>query len=330
MSMEVDSVDDMDLSRKRPNPDDGESNGQSQSKRQRTGDLESRPDTPVCPTLTGKDAYEVVRYPTAESFGRDGLRRAIVVALKHVGFESATNEALEGFTDAVDTYLSDFVGHLRRTANAARRNNPVPEDFALILREHNVALSALKPHLKNPVPKDQLTPSYFDPVAEDISHLLKPRPYLGEELSGRKEKEARPWIPKNLPEFPSAYTYKFTPVHESPDIEKEQTQAETDAKKAELALRRINRAARISRQKDVKIMAQRNAYSKERHELWEKSMAATLPREGAGASVGEAEIADHSSIVNFGLKYGRSGVPKARSRIQSQGQADPFKDIQGM
>lgn len=72
------------------------------AKRQRTTiELNSvRPTTEQMP-------YEVVNKPTAEDVGRDGLRRSIGLALQHVGFDAATNEALEGFTETVDTCTCD-------------------------------------------------------------------------------------------------------------------------------------------------------------------------------------------------------------------------------
>jgi hypothetical protein len=45
--------------------------------------------------------------------GRDGLRRSIVLALQHVGFDSASEEALDGFTSATET-CRHFVCHRRK------------------------------------------------------------------------------------------------------------------------------------------------------------------------------------------------------------------------
>ncbi len=56
---------------------------------------------------------DIMNQPTADDVGRDGLRRSIVLALQHVGFDTATKEALEGFTEAVDTCTCAFLlGHL--------------------------------------------------------------------------------------------------------------------------------------------------------------------------------------------------------------------------
>ncbi|KAI1642800.1 uncharacterized protein F4817DRAFT_286862 [Daldinia loculata] len=312
----------MDPSLKRAVPNDDENHQEPEAKRQRTIEPDSRSVTPAEVDLSERPIYNVVRRPNAEDFGRDGLRRSIGVALKHVGFDAATPDALEGFTETVDTYITGFIEHLRRTANAARRNDPIPEDFELILRRHDVDLSSLKLHLKNPVPKEYVAPSFFDPVTEDVQYLQKPRPFLGEELSGEKEKEARPWIPKNFPAFPSAHTYRFTPAEQESDVEKEQLQAEADAKKGEAALRRISRAARISRQKELRSVAQRDPLSRKRHQNWEAMMSELLPKAGPATS-SAPDIADHSSIVNFGTKYGRKGIPKNSRRPQ----ADPFNGM---
>ncbi|KAI8964285.1 hypothetical protein F5Y11DRAFT_101364 [Daldinia sp. FL1419] len=312
----------MESSLKRAVLTDDDNHQEPLAKRQRTTEPDSHSVTPTEVDMSEKPTYDVVRRPNAEDFGRDGLRRSIGVALKHVGFDAATPDALESFTETVDTYITGFIEHLRRTANAARRNDPIPEDFELILRRHDVDLSSLKLHLKNPVRKEYLTPSFFDPITEDVQYLQKPRPFLGEELSGEKEKEARPWIPKNFPAFPSAHTYRFTPAEQEPDIEKEQLQAEADAKKGEAALRRINRAARISRQKELRSVAQRDPLSRKRHQNWEDMMSELLPR--ADPSTNSApDVADHSTIVNFSTKYGRKGMPKTSRRLQS----DPFNGM---
>ncbi|KAI1408358.1 hypothetical protein F5Y13DRAFT_111273 [Hypoxylon sp. FL1857] len=319
----------MDVSRKRPSLDsDGDHEQNPPPKRQRTADAESqnprdsRSATPDQVTPNENEVaprerltFEVVKRPMAEDFGKDGLRRSISVALKQVGFDGAKPEALESFTELVDTYVSSFVNQIKRTANAARRNEATPVDFEQILRRHNIPLSSLKPHLKNPYPKELLSPTYFNPIKEDIERLLKPKPYLGEELSGKKERDERPWIPKNFPAYPSPYTYRFTPYNHVVDYSKEQARAEADAKRAELALRHINRAARISRQKELKAIAQHNSLSKIRQQAWEGVMTELLPR--TGSSNGAPEIADHSTIVDFAAKYGRQEVPKASRRAQA-------------
>ncbi|KAI1770627.1 hypothetical protein F4818DRAFT_446041 [Hypoxylon cercidicola] len=319
----------MDNTPKRPN--DGALNDDFQSKRQRTADAESQSTMSLETTLPEKPC-KVVRDP---NLGRDGLQRSIALVLDHVGFDAATKLALESFTEVVETYTTEFVNSLHRMANAARRNDPVPEDFELILRQHNVSLSALKLHLKHPIPKEKLEPTYHDPIIEDVSYLQKPRPYLGEELSGEKEKNELPWIPKHFPPFPSPHTYKFTEVQPVVDWTKQQAQAEADAKKSELALRRINRAARISQQKELKAVAERDPVTKNRHSAWEGIMEEFIPQAQpqaqaqaqAGSSTSAPEIADHSTIVDFGAKYARKDVPKTSRRAKNNAfNKDPFAE----
>ncbi|KAH9995687.1 WD40 repeat-like protein [Xylariaceae sp. FL0662B] len=313
------------ISRKRPSSSDEDQDQNDRSKRQRTATAEPEPlltksasaeyisASTAIPTVlpTAVPAYDAVNRPTAEDLGRDGMKRAISLVLKHVGFDSAMSDALESFTETVDTYVTGFVDHLKQTANAARRVEPTPYDFATILRRHNIPMASLKPHLKNPLPKKQLEPSWYNPFTEDVEYLQKPRPFLGDELDGRVEKEARPWIPKSLPSFPPKHTYKFTPAVVKPrDLDKKRAKALADAKKGEAALRRIDRAAKISRHKELREAAQRNPLSKQRHQAWEDLMTDLLPKNG-----GATEIADHSTIVNANAKYFRKELPRTSRRL---------------
>lgn len=217
------------------------------------------------------------------------------------------------------TSIADFTGfveHLKHTANAARRENPTPADFETILQRYNVPTSSLKPHLKNPVPKEKLVPKFYNPFTEHLKAIessSKPSMFLGPELDGNAEKESKPWIPTSFPPFPSKHSYKFTPV-EAPmrDLKRKRAEAAAEARKGEEALRRIDRAAKISRQKELKELANRNPLSKQRHQALEEVMKEFLPKSGSGGSGGSAlEIADHSMIVNAGAKYLRQEVPKA-------------------
>lgn len=72
------------------------------AKRQRTSTHKSEPVLP-----DAEPEYEAVNQPSSADVGRDGLRRAVVLSLQQVGFDSATNEALEGLTETVDTCACD-------------------------------------------------------------------------------------------------------------------------------------------------------------------------------------------------------------------------------
>lgn len=244
---------------------------------------------------------------------RDGLRRSITLALNHVGFDSAREDALESFTEIVETYMRGFIHQVKRVAHAARRSDPIPTDYEAALHYHNLPLSSLKPHLKNPVSEQLLESAFYDPVIENTTYLESTPPVLGDELDGRYEKEERPWIPKHFPSFPSKHTYRYTPA-EPParNTETKRAEALADARKAEMALRRIDRAAKMTRQKELKEVAQRNALTKQRHEAWEDLMKSLLPP--SRSANGATEVADHSTIVNAGAQYGRKELPRSNRR----------------
>lgn len=213
--------------------------------------------------------------------------------------------------------MDGFIEQLKRVAHAARRSDPIPTDYEAILRYHNLPLCSLKPHLKNPVARQLLEPTFYDPVIENTTYLESIPPVLGDELDGRYEKEERAWIPKHFPSFPSKHTYRFTPAElPSKNTEKKRAEALADARKAEMALRRIDRAAKLTRHKELKGAAQRNALTKQRHEAWEGLMKSMLPR--SRATDGATEVADHSTIVNAGAKYGRKELPRTSRRAQAE------------
>jgi hypothetical protein len=209
--------------------------------------------------------------------------------------------------------MDAFIDQVKRVAHASRRSDPIPPDFETILSQYHVPLSSLKPHLKNPITKELLEPTFYDPIVEDTSPLQRPPPILSDELDGKYEKEEKPWIPKHFPSFPSKHTYRYTSA-ELPvkNTQKKRAEALADARKGEMALRRIDRAAKMTRQKELRETAQRNALTKQRHEAWEGLMQSLLPR--GGSVNGAMEVADHSTIVNAGVKYGRKELPRTTRR----------------
>ncbi|KAI0146236.1 hypothetical protein GGR57DRAFT_479260 [Xylariaceae sp. FL1272] len=249
-----------------------------------------------------------------ETLGRDGLRRSIGLVLEHVGFDAAREDALESFTELVETYTITFINDIKQVANGSRRLNPTAADFDKVLRNYNIPISSLKPHLKNPVRKDKLEPTFYDPIAEDTTNLALPPIVLGDELDGKHEKEERTWIPAHFPSFPSKHAYRWTPAPpKEQNTPEKRAKAQADARKGEMALRRIDRAAKITRQKELKEVAQRGRFSKKRHDAWEDLMRSLLPNNGG--SNGALEIADHSTIVDAGAKYARKEIPRSHRRI---------------
>ncbi|KAK6070295.1 bromodomain associated protein [Seiridium cupressi] len=290
------------------------------SKRQRTATLEPEPEVEVSTTALAAPgratATEKVNRPSEASFAREGLQRSIALALQHVGFDSASQEALESLTSTTETYIATFAEHLKRFAEAARRSNPTPTDFAHMLRKHNVAISSLKPHLQNPV-KKKVEPTYYDPLPitpQTDYFRTTSTEWLGDELDGNMEKQAKPWIPEGLPAFPSRHTYKFTPRETAAlDPAKKRAEALAAAQKGEKALRTINRATKMSQQKELRDLAQRNPMSKERYDAWESMMKAMMPDNGSSLR-DRQDIADHSVIVDSSMRYRRREVPRVSSR----------------
>lgn len=76
-------------------------------KRQRTTTLDPEQElasTPLASDLPSLAiATEKVNKANEANFAREGLQRSIVLALQHVGFESASQEALESLTSTTET-----------------------------------------------------------------------------------------------------------------------------------------------------------------------------------------------------------------------------------
>lgn len=105
------------------------------------------------------------------------------------------------------------------------------------------------------------------------------------------------------------------------DPKKIREAAAKEAKAGEQALRRLMRASKIAKQKDVSATAQREPARRERYALWEAAMRELVEddtkakgREVAPAAMhsqqGRVEIADHSMIVNAEKGYYRKEVPR--------------------
>ncbi|KAK1762595.1 WD40 repeat-like protein [Phialemonium atrogriseum] len=263
---------------------------------------------------------------TADEVAKKGLRRSIALVLDRVGFDSASEEAMESFTTMVETYMSSLARDVQSFANASRRTFPIPTDFETSLGRFNLTPSSLKPHLKPPVPRAKREPTWVALVAKEDAFVSLP--VLGDDLSGTPEKEAKQYIPKAFPSFPSTHTYKYTPENaEIPrgDPKKIREAAAKEAKAGEEALRRLMRASKIAKQKEVWTTAQREPARRERYDLWESAMRELIEDDARAkgrtfapgathGATGRFEIADHSMIVNAEGKYHRKEVPRSGGR----------------
>ncbi|KFH46802.1 Transcription initiation factor TFIID subunit-like protein [Hapsidospora chrysogenum ATCC 11550] len=283
----------------------------------------------------GHPGAKVSTTPTLHSQARSSIQRSIAMVLKHIGFDSAAPEALESFTQIIETCmppnslgthaprltgshldLASMIGETKNLALSSRREHPIPVDFELMLRRHNVRLSSLKPHLKHPLSKRNLVPTYTEAIALD-DDAFTTLPILGPELSGKPDKDAKSYIPASFPTFPSKHTYKFTEREDVNirDPKKIREQAARTAQQGEDALRRLVRASKMRKQKEVKSLVERDGHGKERFRLWELTMKRFMGMEGSGEHPDQVEIADHSMIVNGDAVFSRKEVSRLGKRM---------------
>lgn len=199
---------------------------------------------------------------------------------------------------------------------SARRSQPTPVDFQYALSEFNLPGSSIEPHLRPPIPRSK-TQIQLEalPIEEPIKSI--PAALLGVELNGELEKQKKPYIPNRFPSFPSKHTYKWTekPSARETDPRKIREEAAKAARQGEEALRRLTKVAKAGKEKDVKNAASKDPSSKERHEIWEKTMQ-EFSMGKRGEAVGKVDEDDRSMIVNADRKFYRKGPPpKRRSAV---------------
>lgn len=248
--------------------------------------------------------------PTLHHIARCGIQRSIAMVLAHDGFQSASPEALESFTGAVETYLSSIIEEVKRFAISSRREAPIPSDFELMLRHHNLTISSLKPHIKGRLNNQDMTNRSENLIT--IDDTFNSLPLLGEELSGQPDKESKAFIPASFPGFPSTHTYRFTPQEDRRTRDSKQIR-EDAAKSAQLgedALRRLVRASKMRKQKEVKSLVERDSQGKERFRLWESTMKRFMGGDRFREHADKVEIADHSMLVNADAKFSRREVSR--------------------
>jgi transcription initiation factor TFIID subunit 8 len=199
----------------------------------------------------------------------------------------------------------------------SRRSQPTPLDFKYALAEFDLPMSSLEPHLNPPIPGEKLLvqleplPTEEIPAAPELLASL-----LGGELSGEPDKLSKSHIPNRFPSFPSKHTYKWTEKESAreTDPRKIREEAAKAARQGEEALRRLTKVAKAGKEKDVKNAASKDPKSKQRYQLWEKTMEDLLNGQGYLNTRGKnaSEEDDRGLIVNSERLFYRKGAPARR------------------
>ncbi|KAK3400659.1 Bromodomain associated-domain-containing protein [Sordaria brevicollis] len=153
-------------------------------------------------------------------------------------------------------------------------------------------------------------------MADSQATVTQTQTITGESQAGAAATQQQSQLSTKVPQRPLA-------PEEIPrgDPKKIREAAAKEAKAGEQALRRLMRASKIAKQKDVSATAQREPSRRERYSLWEAAMRELVEddtkakgREVAPAAMhsqqGRVEIADHSMIVNADKGYYRKEVPR--------------------
>jgi transcription initiation factor TFIID subunit 8 len=199
----------------------------------------------------------------------------------------------------------------------SRRSQPTPLDFEHALRQFSLPTASLEPHLKHPIPTSKVR-IRLD-TAPDKTAIFEPAKsalnIVSGELSGEPDKNARQYIPKHFPAFPSKHTYKWTeqePKRET-DARKIREEASVQARQGEDALRRLTAVSKAGKEKGVKQAAGKDPKSKQRHDLWEQTMSGLLASKQTEIQ-GMGDV-DKSMIVNANKTYHRKGAITKRKQV---------------
>ncbi|CAA9958888.1 hypothetical protein PTNB73_01016 [Pyrenophora teres f. teres] len=225
---------------------------------------------------------ELDTYGESKDFFDQQLRRAIAIQCKAIGFESARPDALEDFRALVESYMKNFLAQVRTSMISSRRTETVAHDWVYALTCSGLRGSApLEQHFDTgDIPPSLLQP-YFAPPAPPEAPPPDTESLLGPELSGKADKETRPYIPKHFPGFPSKHTYTATPVFTSRenDPRKIREKATEEGILAEQSLRKLMAAQKAGVQKQNVGKRKRSRRMKESDNLWQSAMTDLLDEE---------------------------------------------------
>ncbi|RAR15988.1 bromodomain associated domain protein [Stemphylium lycopersici] len=225
--------------------------------------------------ITDPISAEFDSYGESKDFFDEQLRRAIAIQCRSIGFESARPDALEEFRALVDSYMTNFLAQVRTSMTSSRRTETVAHDWVYALASSQLGASApLDQHFDTgEIPPSLLQP-YFAPPAPPEAPPPDTESLLGPELSGKADKETRPYIPNHFPAFPSKHTYTATPVftHREHDPRKIREKATEEGISAEQSLRKLMAAQKAGVQKQNVGRRKRSRRMKESDRLWQAAM----------------------------------------------------------
>lgn len=203
-------------------------------------------------------------------------------------------------------------------ATSSRREHVIPSDFDTTLRRYNLPLSALTPHLRRPMDFRERKRTYEEIETVSIADSLGlPLPFLGHDISGRDDKVSKQYVPPTFPEFPAQHTYKFTPKADGRvwNTQKIREAAAENAQQGEEALRRLVRASKMRKQKEVQNLAEGDDQGKERFELWQSAMREAAGKNSMASTNGILETdTDRSMIVNGDHIFSRKDASRHSNR----------------
>jgi transcription initiation factor TFIID subunit 8 len=178
--------------------------------------------------------------------------------------------------------MTGFLAQVRKSMTSSRRTEPVPHDWVYALASVGLhGSAALDQHFDTgEIPPSLLQP-HFDPPEPSEPPPLDTDALLGPGLSGRADKEARAYIPKHFPAFPSKNTYKATPVftNRENDPRKIREKATEEGILAEQSLRKLMAAQKAGMQKQNIGRRKRSKRMKQSDGLWQTAMTDVLTEE---------------------------------------------------
>lgn len=181
--------------------------------------------------------------------------------------------------------MSHYLADVRQSMLSCRRTQPVPQDFLQALHTHQLSLRSLLPHLDPPVlPKVSQYPLQTEPAHQAETQHFR---FLGPILNSAPDDQAKVYVPRHFPEFPSKHTYKSSdefPVRES-DPRKVRERATEEGRLGEEALRRlVSAASDHPAQKSQEEQGSQSLRAR-RNQMWMETMQAVTEEGSEGMKI---------------------------------------------